>query len=78
MTIDREQYVNRCDHCGKPERFCVLCPDCEALACELCGRVECCCGGDGMRDCTACDGTGMLDHKTECWDCGGAGEVRDE
>lgn len=32
-----------CDHCGEPERFCVLCPDCEQLCCEDCGRVECVC-----------------------------------
>jgi hypothetical protein len=34
----------RCDHCGKPEAFNVLCPECEELACSECGRVECCCG----------------------------------
>lgn len=33
-----------CDHCGKPEAFCVLCPDCEERACTSCGRVNCCCG----------------------------------
>lgn len=33
----------RCDHCGRPERFNVLCPDCEQLVCETCGRVDCCC-----------------------------------
>lgn len=32
-----------CDHCGKPERFNVLCPDCERLVCDGCGRVDCCC-----------------------------------
>jgi hypothetical protein len=33
----------RCDHCGKPEPFNVLCSACEELACTDCGRVECCC-----------------------------------
>jgi hypothetical protein len=32
-----------CDHCGRVEQFCVLCPDCEELACTDCGRVLCCC-----------------------------------
>jgi hypothetical protein len=32
-----------CDHCGEPEAFNVLCPDCEQLCCTSCGRVECCC-----------------------------------
>lgn len=33
-----------CDHCGKPEHFNVLCPECEELACSECGRVLCICG----------------------------------
>ena len=32
-----------CDHCGKPEPFCILCAECEALCCTSCGRVECVC-----------------------------------
>lgn len=32
-----------CDHCGTPEEFSILCPDCEAICCTDCGRVECCC-----------------------------------
>lgn len=33
----------RCDHCGKPERFNVLCAACEEATCETCGRVQCAC-----------------------------------
>lgn len=32
-----------CAHCGKPEPFCMLCPECEARACVHCGRVGCEC-----------------------------------
>jgi hypothetical protein len=38
-----------CDHCGKAERFNVLCPDCEELACNECGRVECVCAREAAR-----------------------------
>lgn len=41
LTDDDEQW--KCDHCGKPERFNVLCADCEQLVCTDCGRVVCCC-----------------------------------
>jgi hypothetical protein len=34
-----------CDHCGRPEAFNVLCPECEQLVCNECGRVHCCCAG---------------------------------
>lgn len=35
--------ISRCDHCGAPEPFGVLCAECEQLVCTDCGRVECCC-----------------------------------
>jgi predicted Zn-ribbon and HTH transcriptional regulator len=37
------RFHGTCDHCGKPERFCVLCAECEQLCCTECARVECCC-----------------------------------
>lgn len=43
----------RCDHCGEPERFNVLCPNCEAVVCETCGCVVCCCEDD-RRLCVWC------------------------
>lgn len=41
---------SKCDNCGKPEAFNVLCPECEELCCNECGRVECCCGGEERLD----------------------------
>lgn len=32
-----------CDHCGRPEKFNVLCPNCERFVCTDCGRVFCIC-----------------------------------
>jgi len=47
---DDEHTPTTCDHCGKPERFNVLCPECEDLVCEICGRVECCCDSPPPRE----------------------------
>lgn len=49
----------KCDHCGKPERFNVLCADCEQLVCTDCGRVVCCCdvGTTLVGVCPVCAGT---------------------
>jgi hypothetical protein len=42
-----------CDNCGKPEKFNVLCPDCEQLVCLVCGRVNCVCKNEkNMADLT--------------------------
>lgn len=35
--------VSHCEHCGKVESFNVLCPACEELCCNECGRVDCVC-----------------------------------
>lgn len=46
VTVGCDSQPTCCDHCGKPERFNVLCPDCEALVCLECGCIECCCDRD--------------------------------
>ena len=43
LALYPELDETRCDHCGRPERFNVLCAACEQLACSDCGRVKCCC-----------------------------------
>jgi hypothetical protein len=47
------QEASVCDHCGKPERFCVLCPDCERSCCTVCGRVECLCANAAPQEASA-------------------------
>lgn len=34
---------SRCDNCGKPECFGVLCAECEELCCSECGYIGCGC-----------------------------------
>jgi hypothetical protein len=52
VELDGEQHAtfedtlpqSFCDHCGKPEKYNVLCGDCEQLVtCFNCGRVKCIC-----------------------------------